>query len=483
MMTLFLAFGTIAPLAILLVDDSVSAYTPLVLCLGAQLLTLAIYEWRRVGHPLTPAGIVGLGGFLVAALRPVTIQSSGFTTAGALLDAQSFEGVIREAALRSVIQWLLFVTVLGAAYFYFVTRPANESRRQGGAAVDENVNRAGTFLAASLAIAMLTAAMLIQSSGGLSAHFSGVSVRSSFLAGRYYLTLGYVPLAVALTLYVSTRRRHPALPTWTPFGLIAAVALLFAAFVTGGRGPLLLGAIVPLVLLKQLGPKPIRTARMILLGLGLVVGAMIMSLTLRENSYDDGASLAALEENPVSTLASRLTSGAETRPFDSLVLLNQNDLQGDMPHLWGSSYPKLFTYFVPSSILPSKDGGANAYFTERYLPRFFYPDRIETSISAIGEAYLNFGWFGIPVAGLLVGLAAAKFTRRDHDLTLFGTTLYVALTPLFFSFVRGDSYQSVSLALFMVLIAAVGARYIQGAGSRRRVVKAGSSVGVSSAKV
>ena len=49
---------------------------------------------------------------------------------------------------------------------------------------------------------------------------------------------------------------------------------------------------------------------MILLGLGLVVGAMVMSLTLRENAYDGGASLAALEENPVSTLASRLTSQA-----------------------------------------------------------------------------------------------------------------------------------------------------------------------------
>ena len=168
-MFLFLMFGTVAPLATLVIDDTVNAYTSLVGCLGAQLLTLAIYEWRRVGHPLTPAGIVGLGGFLVAALRPITIKTSGFTTAGALLDAQSFEGVIEEAALRSVIQWLLFVTFLGAAYFYFVTRPVAAGRTPERPTSDQDVNRAGAFLLASLAVALLTAAMLIQSSGGLSA--------------------------------------------------------------------------------------------------------------------------------------------------------------------------------------------------------------------------------------------------------------------------------------------------------------------------
>ena len=49
--------------------------------------------------------------------------------------------------------------------------------------------------------------------------------------------------------------------TWSPLGLISATALLGIAFVTGGRGPLLLGAILPLLLLKQLGGRPFRTPR------------------------------------------------------------------------------------------------------------------------------------------------------------------------------------------------------------------------------
>jgi len=458
-----LALGSIVPLTIVLATSSTDAYSPLIWCAGGMFITLTIYEWRRVGHPLTPIGILSLGGFLIFVLRPFTIKSTGTTTAGAIADAQTYQGDIVPAATTAIEQVLVFGFFVSVFYFYRVRRTAQaEAGVTTREVTDDVVKRAAAFLCAALVVALTCTILLVQSSGGLSAHLAGVSVRSSFLAGRYFLTLGYVPLAAALILYLLARRAHPKLPTWAPLGLISATSLLGVAFITGGRGPLLLGAILPLLLVKQLGRRPLHTPAIILLGLGLVVGAMIMSLTLRENVYDDGESLAALANDPVSTLTTRLTSGAETRPFDSLILLNQGEAQGRLSHQYGGTYPLVLTWFVPGSLLPEKVGGANAIFTRDYLPRFYYPDHIETSISAIGEGYWNFGWPGIALIGALVGIAAARFTTYNHDRSLLRTVLFVLLTPLFFSFARGDSYQNLSLVLLTVLMAGLASRYAFG---------------------
>ena len=462
-----LASGSTVPLSIVLAATSTDAYSPLVWCAGGMFITLAIYEWRRVGHPLTPIGILSLGGFLIFVLRPFTIKSTGTTTAGAIADAQTYQGDIVPAATSAIEQVLVFGFFMSVFYFYRVSRSAQaEASHTTREVTDEVVKRAAAFLCGALVLALTCTALLVQSSGGLSAHLAGVSVRSSFLAGRYFLTLGYVPLAAALVLYLLARRAHPTLRTWAPLGLISATSLLGVAFITGGRGPLLLGAILPLLLVKQLSRRPLRTPAIILLGLGLIVGAMVMSLTLRENVYNDGESLAALADDPVSTLTTRLTSGAETRPFDSLILLNQTEAQGRLTHQYGSTYPLVFTWFVPGSLLPQKVGGANAIFTRDYLPRFYYHDHVETSVSAIGEGYWNFGWPGIALIGALVGIAAARFTTYNHDRTLFRTVLFVLLTPLFFSFARGDSYQNLSLVLLIVMLAAAGNRYAFGSAGK-----------------
>ncbi|MCO7239733.1 O-antigen polysaccharide polymerase Wzy [Aeromicrobium sp. CnD17-E] len=458
---LIAVFGAIVPLALVISSNfGTWSYIPLVLCLGIVFLLLLGFEWRRAGHPLTPVGVICLGGLLIAVLRPITIQTSGFTTAGALLDSRRFVGPVQEAAVVAIAQWLLFVVSMAIIYLVLYAKGWTSAPASDQALPPAVANRAVMLLLGAMVIALVSAALLIQSSGGLAAHFSGVSVRSAFLAGRYYLTLGYVPLAVALVLYVEVRRRSVDLTVWTPLALVAAVLLLLTAFITGGRGPLVLGAVLPLLLLKQTGPRPISNVRLVLLGAGMIIAAMIMSLALRENQYDGGESLQALETNPVATLLDRLTSGAETRPFDSLTLLNMYDREGEVPRLYGSTYPKLFTYFLPSSIYPAKDGGANTFFTERYLPRFYYPFRIETSISAVGEGFLNFGWIGVALSGALVGFAAARFLRLGAQASVTRKSLQVLLTPIFFSFVRGDSYQNLSLALFVSALVVMGVRAI-----------------------
>ncbi|MFB8388049.1 O-antigen polymerase [Microbacterium sp. NPDC055910] len=440
----------VAPLLIVVLGSR--AYSPLAVNLGVALAALVVFEMRRVGHPLTAAGIAALGGILIFAFRPLTIASSGTTTPGALLDTREFAGAAIAAGSTSLWQVTVFYGCFGAMYFAMLGRPtAPVPSRLIGVDV---VRRSGVLLVFVALFAVACALLLIQTSGGFEAHFSGVSVRSSFLAGRYYLTLSYIPFTVALALYILARR-HAGLKEWTGSGISAALLLCAVGFATGGRGPLLLGVIIPILILKQTGPSRFSPRALALTGLALLVGAMVMSLFLREGNYDEGASIRALQDDPVGTLLQRLTSGAETRPFDSLILLNEQDAAGHVPWLLGSTYAAVPSWFIPGDIAPWKDGGANTWFTRTYVPRFYYPDQIETSVSAIGEAFANFRWAGIVVVGVLVAIAAARLALRREGNGYTKTLLATILTPLFFSFIRGDAFQNLSTVILMLLCVAL----------------------------
>lgn len=443
--------GIGSPIAILLFQDESLLF--LILMLAGMLVTLTLFEWRRVGHPLTPAGIMAVSGLLLFVLRPITIVSRGSTSPGAIADSRRFVGTNVDAAVAAQSQVILFFATLGCIYFYFrFRRESTNDSSLVELTTDRMVNRAGALLFLCSVLALACVGLLIQSSGGVGNHFSGLSLRTSFLAGRFYLTLGYIPLSVALCLYVLVRRRHPTFSDWGAAGVACASLLILTTFATGARGPLLLGAVLPLLLLRQSGSRPLSSASLAGLGAFLIMSAMVISLTLRENVYDRGASFASLGADPVGTLLARLTSGAETRPFDSLVLLNKVQAEGDMPFQFGETYLSVLTWFIPGELLASKSGGANTWFTMSYVPRFYYPDRIETSISAIGEGFANFGYIGIILAALGVGFAAAKIGLSGRRQPIADTLSAILLTPLFFSLLRGDSYQNLPLVILVFLI-------------------------------
>ncbi len=434
------------PLAWMLLGDA--SFSALAVFIGIALGALALFEVRRVGHPLTPAGVAALGGILIFALRPLTVAAAGTTTPGALLDTRQFAGMGIAAGVTSLLQVATFFTAFGVAYMLLLGRPGPPPIERAPVS-DAVVRRSGMLLVLMVVFASGCALLLVETSGGLSAHFGGVSVRSSFLEGRYYLTLSYIPLTAALALYVLARR-HAGLHEWTPGAITAAVILCGVGFTTGGRGPLLLGVIIPLLILKQTGPSKLSAKTLAIIGAGLLLGAMVMSLFLREGVYDEGASIRRLQDDPVGTLLDRLTSGAETRPFDSLILLNEMDAAGAVPMLLGTTYAAVPSWFIPGALAPWKNGGANTWFTQTYVPRFYYPDHIETSISVIGEAFANFRYPGIIAVGLIVGIAAARLSVKRSGDGLIKVLLSAMLTPLFFSFIRGDAYQNLSAAALVL---------------------------------
>lgn len=469
----YLSLGWLVAPAIMLMT-SMTGYDGLVWVMIAMTILLVAYEWQRLGHPLTPAGIVGITGLLVFALRPLTVANFGVTTAGARLDSRFFTGAVETAGNVALAQVVLFYAVFGAVYFLLRSRKGDVAPAEKFETTPLQVHRAGIVLVGAIFLALLCAAVLIQGSGGVAAYLEGLSFRSSFLSGQYFLTLAYIPLSVALIVYVLIRRACPDVRPWSGTATVGAGALLLSSFITGARGPLLLSGILPLLLLKQSGPRKFSGRALALLGIAILAGAMVMSLVFRENAFDDGASLRQLQADPVNTLLDRLTSGAETRPFDSLILLNEVHLAGDMPFQLGWTYLAVPLWFIPGSLVEAK-GGANTWFTSTYIPRFYYPERIETSISAMGEGFANFGYYGIVLVAVLLAVACAKIGLRKEGQGIRGTALSIMLTPVAFSFVRSDAYQTFSVVILIVAFILLAYRFSMGGKSKSSRSASGSA--------
>lgn len=446
-----LALGLLAP--------NPAVFVALAVLAGIQALGLIAKEWHRVGDPLTPIGVLGMTSLLLFCLRPIAIWRTGTTTAGAAADSRPFQGVTVAAGTAALGEVALFLGICGALVtLHAAFRPALPRSPSGPFGM--SLRRARWVLVAALAVCVAMSGMLVVTSGGLTAHLRGLSLRSSFLGGRFALTLGYVPLGVGLSAYLLARRLNHARRQWDALAIVGIVVLIGATVLTGGRGPLLLGAILPLLVLLQTGPKAWRGSVLLGAGLVLAIGAMVMSILLRENAYTSGEAVRALVSDPFGTLLTRVTDGVEARPFDSLVLLNEVALQGRLVPQLGATYLAVLTWFVPGSLI-AKTGGANTWFTMNYLPRYYYPDRIETSISVVGEGFANFGYVGVALAAVCLTLVAIWLgTLRAHPSK--PQTLYlVMLTPMFFSMVRGDAYQNVSLAIMILTLCALTLLFVR----------------------
>ena len=202
---------------------------------------------------------------------------------------------------------------------------------------------------------------------------------------------------------------------------------------------------LPFLILKQIGPKPFRFRSIALIGGITAVVAMVYSIVIRESTFDNGRSL------------DRLTSGIETRPFDVLIRLNEVAAVPDFVYQWGATYAAVPAWFIPRGLWADKPfGGGNTWFTSTYVPRFYGVNRVETSLSAIGEAFSNFGIPGVVAVGALLGLVASLFIRaRMRRRGLLGAAIAVVVTPYLFSLIRGDAYQGMSTSIASLVILVV----------------------------
>jgi O-antigen polysaccharide polymerase Wzy len=427
------------------------AWAPQLFLLAIAVVSIVLREKRVNGTVLSATGVAAMTVGILFVLRPAIASSSGVTNAGAAVDARPLDGFLREDGRQAIFEALLFACALGIGST--VRLRATPSVASGQSEAAARAKRSGTILGIAALVAALADTELVHEAGGPAAYISGISSRSSFLSGNSYLTLAYLPLLVALVHHLVCRAAtNPT--TRLSFPLLCAIALLAASTViAGGRAQLVLGFVLPLVLLKQYGKRPFKWWTISILGGVTIVLALIMGLLLRDNRFDGGASYASLKSSPVQTLGDRISSGIEMRPFDSVLRLNEGLRDGEVQRQDGSTYLNVPTWFVPRKLWSGKPyGGGNTWFTSKLVPRFYGPDRVETSLSAIGESFANFGYVGIIVVGALTGAMGAFIERIRRRRTLRGLTICITVVPLFASFIRGDAYQNAPLALATIVL-------------------------------
>ncbi|MDO4045420.1 O-antigen polymerase [Clavibacter michiganensis] len=453
------------------------SYPFMIAVLAILLVGVLVKETVSNGDPITPGGIVAFTGLLLFVLRPLTVANSMETSPGAIADTRFFSPTLQLAASSALIEALIFFSAFFVVYYYSVAREARRIRRggedakalednaiAGGPAVVDpdaqvrwqrvfNTSVAQALVVISSVVALGLLVYLVLSSGGIQAYTTGLANRSDFLSGKSFIGLSYIPVQIAI-VYNVLARRQKGLEGWNWVNLVAVLVLVVCAGSAGGRGPLIIGVFLPFLILKQIGPKPFRFRTIALIGGVTAVVAMVYSIVIRESTFDNGRSLDRLTQDPLGVLLDRLTSGIETRPFDVLIRLNEVASLPDFVYQWGATYAAVPAWFVPRGLWEDKPfGGGNTWFTSTYVPRFYGVNRVETSLSAIGEAFANFGIPGVVAVGALLGLVAGLFIRaRMRRRGLLGAAIAVVVTPYLFSLIRGDAYQGMSTSIASLVI-------------------------------
>ncbi|MBJ7457929.1 MAG: oligosaccharide repeat unit polymerase [Thermoleophilaceae bacterium] len=457
----------------------------------AAILLLAIvasYRWLR--DPLSPLMLVLLTFFILYVLRPGFILSTrmfGPTTKRAEialgLDAQ--EAMV--SALGLVVLGL-FGLLLGFVAWIQLSRGGAEvspdTVRVRSSAVQERSWAVVGLVILGLLVAGWAYFTLIASVGGIGAYVEALSQRSGFFFGRGYLNLAALPLKV-VTLLLFCHAISADRVSGFRKALIGAliVAVLIGDFLSGGRAAILTGTMVPLVVIYHYVRQ-----RLSLVALGaLAVVALLMFVSVRVITRDavyageskGSSDAAALTLEAFKNLPETTVGGQEAIPFDSLLVLRLQAERG-LDIQYGATYLPIFTFPIPRSIWENKPlGGGNAWFTQTFFPRFFGPQKTETSISMIGEAYANFGRVGVPIVLFLfgMGLGIARWSL-GRVTTPRGMVTYAVTVGYSINIVRGDAFQSVTRYALTVGLVWTFALLMQ---QRSRFVGAQPAVGRSAA--
>lgn len=427
-----------------------------VLVVAAALVAALALAFRWTHDPLAPLVLVLVTYFVLYVLRPLFVLSThsyGPTTKRAqfALGADAQEAML--SALGLVLLALASLMLGYAAWRRIVGDSPDltpELVRDRIRSVDERVWMTAVLVAASLFVAVGAYYSLIASVGGIGAYIDALSQRSGFFFGRGYLNLAALPLKVVTLLlfcHAISAGRVDGGRRVLLGGLIFAV--LVGDFLSGGRAAILTGTMLPLLVVFHYVRRRLPGTTLAVFALIALLMFVSIRVLTRDAVYagesQGSANTGALVVEAVRHLPDTTVGGQEAIPFDSLLFLQVQARHGlNIQH--GRTYLPIFTFPVPRSLWPEKPlGGGNAWFTSTFFPKFYGPQKTETSISMIGEAFANFGRVGVPIVLFLFGLllAAARW-GLGRVTTPRGMVMYAVTVGYSINVVRGDAFQSVT---------------------------------------
>lgn len=219
------------------------------------------------------------------------------------------------------------------------------------------------------------------------------------------------------------------------FFVLVLIVTFCASLISGSRSTLVLNCILPCIFYlvirnaQRKKQKTLSKKTIIRLILACVV---LFSLSTLYRDYTRG------EQEELNVFVS-----PDFVTFDSSALIMQ---QGIGP---AQTYLAAFTFLIPRSIWSEKPISGNRYFTQEFFYERLVDSGAEITASLIGEAYINFRWFGVISAGVLLFCLSQlieKLFRTGGIYSVLGLIflfrgtnvirgdLLNTLVPLFFSF-------------------------------------------------
>lgn len=314
------------------------------------------------------------------------------------------------STLLALSLYLAFAMVGIAA----ISRPGSRGWAPFFAPVETDLRRALTATLVLTAVGTLVSVYLMARYGGV----GGVIVASKYdkaLGGLYALrSISGVGAIVAVTTFIDMRRQ--GLPSrWVRAGVLAsAFANAFFVFMWGSRGVLI---VVAVVLILGLQPdrrrrRPVRRERVLVRLLVAVVLVVVAASGMR--IARDNLSHGEVQANYAASSSWRQAAVGTNSIYFDAAMLSFRDFPSRYPLRQGEDFANGAVGVVPRFVWKDKPTGIppGKWFRQVYEPRKLngWP------MGAAAVWYLNFGWWGLPlgglVSGLVIGMLAAAQRRR-----------------------------------------------------------------------
>jgi hypothetical protein len=274
-----------------------------------------------------------------------------------------------------------------------------------------------TFVLTGLSVVI--GAVLITRFGG----FGGVVNASKFsddLAGLRYLKLpSSLGALIAAATYMDLRTSSRAMPFMKPAVLACAVINSILVFSWGQRSVVVIVAAM-LVMSSVKGRSVKRAGSFVRIALATVL-VVSLAVFLRD-TRDDFAQPGQTHVFEKQTVWRRMSQGVNGTYFDASMLAFR-DWPAKFSFRDGEDFSNGFTGSVPRKLWPDKpDPLPGKWFRQVYQPQI----KNGWPVGTPTIWYLNFGWFGLVIGGILSGAAIGWITRRYRSAPRSG--LNVAVT-------------------------------------------------------
>ncbi|KQY55561.1 hypothetical protein ASD66_19800 [Nocardioides sp. Root151] len=327
----------------------------------------------------------------------------------------------------------------------------------------------------SLNVTLILTALGLVISAYLVARYGGVGgvIRAGKydkeLAGLYVLrSFSAVGAVVAATTFIDFRRQGSSSRLLTTVPLVCAFANAFFVFIWGGRSTLIVvGATLVLGMqARRRRDRPVHRQRVLVRLLIAVVLVIVGASGMR--MARDTLTHGEVQAGYASSSAWRQASVGTNSIYFDAAMLSFRDWPSRQQFRGGDDFYKGLVGVVPRAVWRDKPVGIppGKWFRQVYEPR-----KINGWPMGAGALwYLNFGWLGLPlgglISGLIVGLVAAAQRRRPRS----GFNTGVAVIAAVFVLPLGWDNQTLMKFIIWLVPMWVLARYIAPRRARRSLV-------------